>query len=70
MQSHQDLMSRSGLTSSVEHEETSGAQLERYESGESAPGSRRREKDSARAGGLHRDDDEEVATKPWPPLDS
>jgi hypothetical protein len=57
----------------AEHDDSSGAPLEQYESGDSAPGSQRSgdnytAESAARERELQRYDDEEIATKPWPPL--
>jgi hypothetical protein len=48
----------------------SGAQLERYDNGELVPASQRSAESGQSEHQLQRYDDEEVATKPWPPLHS
>jgi len=48
----------------------SGAQLERYDSGDRIPAPQRSGEDGESEHQLQRYDDEEVATKPWPPLHS
>jgi hypothetical protein len=54
----------------AQYGEGSGAQLERYDGGERAPASQRSGENGESEHELQRYDEEEVATKPWPPLHS
>ena len=52
-----------------QHHDISGGQLEHYDGNENAAGSRQQASDNgANEGELQRYEDEEIVTKPWPPL--
>ena len=63
------VLAKGRLMQTQQHDDMSTAQLEHQEGAESAPGSAPRSgENGAGEGELCRYEEEEVATKPWPPL--
>jgi hypothetical protein len=57
------------LMQAHQHEEMFSAQLEKREGPDNAPASEQRSQENGTGeGGLRRYEEEEIVTKPWPPL--